>query len=148
MSEPTTARVVSNLTHVYLDDCVLTLTRFTPLPTSNLEKKRSMLAPIFSYDGTGAWISKRVFPSFADGLKPDGKQHMNATEPWPSGVCWRRNRSSSTVSPSTRKADSISPEGMVGKTFLVTRFSNVDLSLESLKRVGKRTGRCSVRRYV
>lgn len=126
----------------------LTFVRFTLLPTSTLEKNLSILVPIFSYEGTGAWISTRVLPNLDEGSKPAGKQHINATDRWPSGVCCRRKKSSSMVSPSTRSAASMLPSGIVGKVIPVTRFSQLELSFESWKIVGKRLGSCSVKRKV
>lgn len=127
---------------------LLTFVRLTLFPTSSFAKNFSILEPIFSYDGTGAWISTSVLPSLDEGSKPDGKQHMNATERWPSGVSCNRKRSSSTVSPSTRSAASMLPSGSVGKDIPVARFSHMELSFDSWKMVGKRLGSCSDRRYV
>lgn len=108
--------------------------RLTLFPTSSLLKKRSMLAPIFSYPGTGAWMSASTFPSLSEGSKPEGKQHAKATQRWPSGVSRSRKRSSSTVSARIRRARRGSEGGEEGWVVSVRVLVNV--SGVRVKRVG------------
>lgn len=119
----------------------LTFVRFTGLPTSSLAKKRSMLGPIFSYDGTGLWMSLSSLPSFSDGSKPEGKQHIKAVDSCPCGVSRRRKSSSSTVVPRMRRASAPSAGGVVGTDTPFMVFFSVLLSCERWNADGKRCGR-------
>src|SRR3569833_3432432 len=89
-----------------------------------------MLSPIFSYDGTGAWISFSTSPSLVEGSNPAGWQHTNATARWPSFVFTRRNISSSTVSPRILNAWRGSRGGRQGKVAWVTWLRTVLPSVE------------------